>query len=54
MTERTQTFNAFDSNLVSPYVQNFNLEIQRELATGLTVEARYIGSKGTKLSGGFR
>jgi hypothetical protein len=24
VTERTQTLNAFDSNLVSPYVQNWN------------------------------
>jgi hypothetical protein len=53
VTERTQTLNAFDSNLVSPYIQNFNLEIQHELATNLTVEARYIGSKGTKLFGGI-
>jgi hypothetical protein len=53
LTERTQTLNAWDSNTVSPYVQNFNFEIQRELATNLTVEARYIGSKGTKLFGGI-
>ena len=53
LTERTQALNAFDSNLISPYIQNFNLEIQRELVTNLTFEARYIGSKGTKLFGGI-
>jgi hypothetical protein len=42
----------FDDHRVNPYVQNFNLEIQRELAKNLTLEARYIASKGTKLFGG--
>jgi hypothetical protein len=53
VTERTQTLNVWDSNTVSPYIQNWNLEIQRELAPSLTLEARYIGSKGTKLYGGI-
>lgn len=45
---------AFDNNLVNPYIQNFNLEIQRELMPNLTLEVRYIGTKGTKLyPGGF-
>ncbi|HYR87127.1 MAG TPA: TonB-dependent receptor [Terriglobia bacterium] len=33
---------------VSPYTQNWNFEIQRELAKNTTFEIRYIGSKGTK------
>jgi hypothetical protein len=37
---------------VNPYVQNFNFEIQRELAKNLTFDARYVGSKGTRLYGG--
>ncbi|PYS26419.1 MAG: hypothetical protein DMG11_20040 [Acidobacteria bacterium] len=32
-----------------PYVQNFNLSIQRELAKNLTVDVSYSGTKGTKL-----
>jgi hypothetical protein len=32
-------------------MQNWNLEIQRELAANLTMEVRYVGSKGTKLWG---
>jgi hypothetical protein len=50
---RTNALLGFDDNRVNPYVQNFNLEIQRELAQNLTFEARYIGSKGTHLYGGI-
>jgi hypothetical protein len=49
---RTDPLVGFDDHRVNPYVQNFNLEIQRELAKNLTFEARYIGTKGTKLFGG--
>ena len=49
---RTDPLGGFDDQRVNPYVQNFNLEIQRELAKNLTFEARYIGTKGTKLFGG--
>src|SRR5262249_41064054 len=42
-----------DDNRVTPYIQNWNLEIQREVARNLTFEARYIGSKGTKLYSGI-
>ena len=52
LTERTQTLYAWDSNLRSPYIQNWNFSIQRELAPNLTFDVRYIGSKGTKLYGG--
>ena len=50
---RANALLGFDDNRVNPYVQNFNLEIQRELAKNLTFEARYIGSKGTHLYGGL-
>ena len=40
-------------NHVSPYTQNWNFEIQRELARNTTIEVRYIGTKGTKLWGQF-
>jgi hypothetical protein len=36
---------------VSPYVQNFNLSIQRQLTNTLTLDVSYVGSKGTKLFG---
>ncbi len=43
----------FADNRVNPYIQNFNFEIQRELAKNLTLQTRYIGSKGTRLYGGL-
>jgi Carboxypeptidase regulatory-like domain/TonB-dependent Receptor Plug Domain/TonB dependent receptor len=33
----------------SPYTQNWNLNIQQKVAENASVEARYVGSKGTKL-----
>jgi len=50
---RTNGLLGYDDHRVNPYIQNFSLEIQRELAHNLTFEARYIGSKGTKLYGGL-
>ncbi len=48
-TDRGLTINTY--NRVSPYTQNWNLEIQREIARNTTVEVRYIGTKATKLWG---
>ena len=48
-TDRTLTISTY--NRISPYTQNWNLEIQREIARNTTVEIRYIGTKGTKLWG---
>jgi hypothetical protein len=52
-TARNEPIATFDQNARTPYVQNWNLEIQRELAPSLTLEVRYVGSKGTKLYGGI-
>ena len=52
LNRRINPLAGFDQNRVNPYIQNFNFEVQRELARNLTFEARYIGSKGTKLYGG--
>ncbi|MBI2150378.1 MAG: TonB-dependent receptor [Acidobacteria bacterium] len=51
LTRRNGSIVGFTDTRVVPYIQNWNLEIQRELASNLTLEARYIGSKGTKLWG---
>lgn len=48
-TDRGQTARAYDSNLRTPYVMNWNVAIQRALPGNATFEARYVGSKGTKL-----
>ena len=36
-------------NRVSPYVQNFNFEIQRALPGDMSLSVAYVGTKGTKL-----
>ncbi|PYS36785.1 MAG: hypothetical protein DMG14_23595 [Acidobacteria bacterium] len=51
VTDRSLTAQAYD--YVTPYIQNWSLEIQRELAQNTTIEVRYIGTKGTKLWGGI-
>ncbi len=39
----------YDPNYVSPYVQNFNLGVTRSLRQNMTLEVRYIGTRGLKL-----
>jgi hypothetical protein len=51
LTDRTQSITVFDPKSVSPYVQTFNLSVTRTLRRNVTVDVRYIGSKGTKLYG---
>jgi hypothetical protein len=38
-------------NYNNPYTQNWNLEIQREVARNTTIEMRYVGTKGSRLLG---
>ena len=45
----TFEFRAIDRNLRTPYVQQWNLGAQYELAKDLLLEARYVGTHGTKL-----
>jgi hypothetical protein len=51
LTDRTQAIVGFHENTRIAYVQNWNLELQRELMQNLTVEARYVATKGSKLYG---
>src|SRR5262249_49263092 len=39
-------------DLRSPYVQHWNLNIQREIGTGRVFEIGYVGTKGTRLLSG--
>ena len=48
---RTSNLTAWDPNYVSPYVQNFTLSVTREVRRNLTVDMRYIGTRGVKLFG---
>ena len=49
--ERNQSLAVYDKNFAVPYIQNFNVELQRQIANNLTFEIRYVASKGTKLEG---
>ncbi len=49
---RGESIQAFAPDRTAPYIQNFNLEIQRELIPNLSLSIAYVGSKGTKLYGG--
>lgn len=40
---------AVDRNLRTPYVQNYNLNLQHEVARDVVIQAGYVGSNGTKL-----
>ena len=42
---------AQDANQRTPYIQQWNLGIQRELIKDLLLEVAYVGNKGTKLAG---
>lgn len=41
--------NYINPNLVSPYVQNWSLGIQRQLTKYTTIEVRYVGNKATNM-----
>jgi hypothetical protein len=45
----TFEFRAVDRDLRTPYVQQYNFGIQRELGANLMLEVRYVGSKGEDL-----
>jgi hypothetical protein len=51
VTARDTGLTAFDSNLVTPYVQNLTLAITRNVGDKVTVDGRYIGTLSRKLYG---
>lgn len=40
---------AVDLNLRTPYIQNYNLNVQREVIPGMVLQVGYVGSSGRKL-----
>ncbi len=46
---RTLTMNFYEPRRPTPYIQNFNLSIQRELMNNMILDVAYVGSKSTKL-----
>jgi len=49
LNARNVAISLYERKYANPYVQNFNVELQRDLGKNMTMELRYIGSKGTKL-----
>jgi Carboxypeptidase regulatory-like domain len=52
LTNRTTNIQGYADDRPIPYVQSFNLSIQREIFEDTTLEVAYVGSKGTKLHSG--
>jgi hypothetical protein len=44
-----QAVNVVDTGLKTPYIQNWNASLGRQLAKGVVLDVRYVGSKGTRL-----
>ena len=51
VTARDTGLTAFDSHLVTPYVQNLTLAVTRNVGENVTMDARYIGTLSRKLYG---
>ncbi len=49
--QRSNIFQMYSSERPNPYIQNFNLGIQRQLATDWTLDVAYVGTKGSRLYG---
>jgi len=49
LTARNVAISGFEDHYTNPYVQNYNVEIQRQLGRGMTLEVSYVSNKSTKL-----
>src|SRR4029079_17041321 len=49
ITERSQSVAMFAPDYTTPYVQTFTLGVTRSLASNMTLDVRYIGTRGMKL-----
>ncbi len=52
-TNSTVDIRAFDENLRTPYLHDFNFGIQHEIFKGTSLEIRYVGNRGKKLYRGY-
>jgi hypothetical protein len=41
----------YDPNYVNPYIQNFNMSVTRNVRRNVTVDVRWVATRGTKLTG---
>jgi hypothetical protein len=53
LQKQNQAGSAFDYNYATPNVQNFTLSVSRDVRRNLSVDVRYIGTRGLKLNGDF-
>jgi hypothetical protein len=53
LTKPNQAISAFDWNFTTPYIQNFTLSVTRDLTRNISLDVRYIGTKGLKLDGNW-
>lgn len=49
ITQRAQSLSLHEATYTTPYVQTFTLGVTRSLASNLTLDVRYTGTKGVKL-----
>jgi hypothetical protein len=48
--QKSGAFTAYDPDFATPYTQNFNLSATRTLNRNFTLDVRYVGTRGMKLS----
>src|SRR5262249_43052740 len=53
LTKPAQAIYAFDTNQKTPYIQNLTLSVTREITRNISLDVRYIGTRGIKLDGQF-
>lgn len=53
LTKPNQPLYAFDTNQKTPYIQNLTLSVTREISRNVSLDVRYIGTRGLKLDGFF-
>jgi hypothetical protein len=51
--KQNQALAVYNSNIATPYVQNFTLSVTRNINRNLTLDVRYVGTRGLKLWGNF-
>jgi hypothetical protein len=52
LTDRTQTFSTYDPNFTPPLVQNWNVSLERQLTSTMTIAARFVGNATSHLVSG--
>ena len=51
INQRNQPIQVYDPNYLTPYIQNFNMSVTRNVRRNLTVDVRWVATRGTKLGG---